>query len=477
MNFDDAIAYLDTLTNYERAPKPAAMRTVPLDRMRRLCKLLGDPQRHFRSVLVTGTNAKGSICAMVYSMLRQSHVRAGLYTSPHLEHVRERIRAWTTRPGEGDRRAGAGPAAAARAHTDDWISPEEFAAVVEQLRSAMETITQEDPEQPPTYFEAMTAAAFLYFRRRQVEVAVLEIGLGGRLDATNIVEPAVAVIGPIDVDHAEVLGHEPAAIAQEKAGIIKPGCHVITAPQREEVMPVLLAACESQGAPLFVCGQDLTATVLRHTLEGLELSVTGLRGLYPSLQLPLIGRHQAQNAAVAVGAVELLSSTGIPHRIVEQGLARVDWPGRLEVVNDAPLIIMDGAHNPQAAGALVETVKELCPGQRVHLLIGMSWDKSPESVGRQVGGLCASATCTQSRHPRAMQAAELAKQLAPFCPDMHVMPDPADAYTYLLNAVAPQDVIVVTGSLFLVGELRAAIRESHVKSAKSKRSGETQLVG
>lgn len=465
MTFDDAIAYLGTLTNYERAPKPAAMRAVRLERMRRLCKLLGDPQRHFRSVLVTGTNAKGSICAMVYSMLRQSHVRAGLYTSPHLEHVRERLRAWT-----------AGPSSE-RAHGDDWISPEEFAGVVEQLRPAMETLMQEDPEQPPTYFEAMTASAFLYFRQRQVEVAVLEIGLGGRLDATNVVEPVVAVIGPIDVDHPEVLGHEPALIAQEKAGIIKPGCHVITAPQREEVMPVLLAACESQGAPLYVCGQDLTVAVQRHTLEGLELSVTGFRGLYPSLHLPLIGRHQARNAAMAVGTLELLSSTGIPHRIIEQGLARVDWPGRLEVVNEAPLIIMDGAHNRQAAGALVDALTELCPGRRVHLLIGMSWDKSPELVGRQVGGLCVSATCTQSRHPRSMEAVELAKQLAPFCPDVHVMSDPADAYTYLLNAVAPQDVIVVTGSLFLVGELRAALRQSHVKHTKSTRSGETQLVG
>ena len=463
MSIEEALAYLGTLTNYEQAPKPTAMRAVRLERMQRLCYLLGDPQRHFRSVLVTGTNAKGSICAMVYSMLRQSRVRAGLYTSPHLESMRERIRAWT-----------AGPAARERAHGDDWISQEEFAAVIERVRQAIETIRGENPDQPPTYFEAMTAAAFVYFRQRQVEVAVLEVGLGGRLDATNIVQPAVAIIGPIDVDHAQVLGDEPAAIAREKAGIIKPGCHVITAPQRDEVMPVLLAACEAQGAPLFVCGQDVTATVQGHTLDGLEVSIAGFRGAYPSLQIPLIGRHQAQNAAMAVGALELLSSTGIPHRLVEEGLAQVDWPGRLEVVNDAPLIIMDGAHNPHAAAALVETLKELCPGRCAHLLIGMSWDKSPEPVGRLLGSLCASATCTQSRHPRSMEAMELARQLGPFCPDVHVMSDPADAYTYLLNAVSPEDVIVVTGSLFLVGELRAALRQAHVKT---KRSGATQLVG
>ncbi|MBI4342710.1 MAG: bifunctional folylpolyglutamate synthase/dihydrofolate synthase [Candidatus Omnitrophica bacterium] len=463
MSYEEAVAFLDTLTNYERVPKPQEMRAVRLDRMRRLCRLLGDPQRSFRSVLVTGTNGKGSICAMVYSMLRESRLRAGLYTSPHLEQVRERIRVWSDGPSETD-----------RVHGDDWISQEEFAAVVDRLRPALETLCRETPEQPPTYFEAMTAAAFLHFRQRQVEVAVLEVGLGGRLDATNVVDEAVAVIGPIDVDHAEVLGDEPGLIAKEKAGIIKPGCSVITATQREQVMPALLSACEAQGAPLFICGQDLTASVQRHALDGLAVSITGFRGIYPSLRIPLIGRHQAQNAAIAVGALELLADTGIPHRLVERGLARVDWPGRIEVVSEAPRIIMDGAHNPHAAAALFETLAEFCQGRAVHLLIGMSSDKSAESLGRLLGGLCVSATCTQSRHSRALDPVELARRLTPFCPDVHVMSDPVDAYTYLLNAVSPDDVIVVTGSLFLVGELRAALRQAHVRS---RRPAEPQFVG
>jgi dihydrofolate synthase/folylpolyglutamate synthase len=197
------------------------------------------------------------------------------------------------------------------------------------------------------------------------------------------------------------------------------------------------------------------------------VTVTGLRGIYEALELPLVGRHQAFNATLAVGALEALSGTGVPHSLVERGLARVEWPGRIEVVSDAPLVLMDGAHNPHAAAALREALLELCQGRRIHLLVGMSSDKSPEGLGGLLGDLSVSTTCTRSRHPRALDPVELARRLSPFCPDTHVMSDPADAYTYLLNAVSPQDVIVVTGSLFLVGELRAALRQSHVRPRRA----------
>ena len=456
MTYDEAVAYLDLFTNYERTHQPHAMREVKLARMRRLCQRFADPQRRFRSVLVTGTNGKGSICVMLYSMLRESSLRVGLYTSPHLEQLRERIRAWT-----------AGSSAGERTHGDDWIREEEFAAIVEQMRPVLEELRCESPGAAPTYFEILTALALLYFSRRKVEIAILEVGMGGRLDATNIVDQSVSVIAPIDVDHADVLGADPASIAGEKAGIMKPGQTVLTAPQQEAVASVLRASCEEHGVPLFACGRDLAVTIHQHTVDGLRLTITGLRGVYDPLELPLIGRHQAQNAALAVGALESLSGAGIPYTLVERGLARVEWPGRLEVVNKAPLVVMDGAHNPHAAAALRDTLSELWPGRAVHLLIGMSSDKAVEEVGQLLGGRSISATCTRSRHPRALDPTELARRLAPFCPDVHVMSDPADAYTYLLNALSPTDVIVVTGSLFLVGELRAAIRQSHVRPRRA----------
>ena len=452
MDYHNAMAYLESFVNFERTHDPEAMRDVPLERMRRLCQRAGDVQRRFRSVVVTGTNGKGSVCAMLYSMLRESALRVGLYTSPHLEHARERIRVWTSGPDTAERRP-----------EDDWISEQEFAAAVTQLYGLLEEARRAGGETAPTYFEAMTLVAFVHFAARGVDIAVLEVGLGGRLDATNVVEQAVSVIAPIDADHADILGPDSAAIAGEKAGIIKPGQTVITAAQRSEVLDVLRAACERHGSPLFTVGQDLSAVVQRADLDGLQLSLAGFRGIYDGLELPLLGRHQAQNAALAVGALEALSRAGVPHSMVERGLARAEWPGRIEVVQEAPLIIMDGAHNPHAASALAGTLKELCGNRAIHLLIGMSSDKPVEQVGAILGGLAVSATCTRSRHPRACEPVELARRLLPYCLDVHVMSNPLDAYTYLLNAVASRDAIVVTGSLFLVGELRAALRHAHIR--------------
>ena len=456
MSYDEALMALRGLTNYERAPDPAAMRAVRLDRMRELCRRLGDPQRRFRAILVGGTNGKGSICAMLYTMLRESALRVGLYTSPHLEDVRERIRLW------------AGRRPAAWMHGDDWIGKEEFSALFDLLRPALDATRRAWPQQPPTYFEAVTALAFLAFQRRNVDIAVLEVGLGGRLDATNVVEPAVSVFGPIAVDHAAVLGSDPAAIAREKSGIIKPGAPVIAAPQSEDVLAVLRAACEAAQVPLYTVGTDLTVGIHHHGLDGLHVTLTGLRGIYQSVDLPLLGRHQAANAAAAVAALEALSNTGVPFTLVERGLSRVQWPGRIEVVHDAPLVLLDGAHNPHAARALRETLTELCPGRSVHLIIGMSSDKAVEGVGGMLCPIAVSVTATKSRHPRAMDPLALAGALRRYGADVHAMSDPGDAYTYLLNAVSPEDVIVVTGSLFLVGELRAALRQAHVKPRRSR---------
>jgi len=449
MTYPEALAYLESLVNYEHQRDPEAMRAMYLERMRRLCRRLGDPQRRFRSILVAGTNGKGSICAMLYAMLRESSLRVGCYTSPHLEQARERIRIWT----EGPREEGPAPG-------EDWISEAEFVAMIERLQPALESMRQDGPAEAPTYFEALTAVALAYFDRRQVEIAVLEVGLGGRLDATNIVDQAVSIIAPIGLDHAEILGADLAAIAREKAGIIKPGQLAFTAPQDDAVTSVLRDACDAQGVPLLVCGQDVTVRIDRHDLEGLRVSITGLRGIYPSLEIPLIGRHQATNAALAVGALEALSPTGVPYSLVERGLSRVDWPGRLEVVSDAPLVILDGAHNPEAARALREALAELCEGRRIHFLVGVSSDKDVEAFGQVLGSLAVGATCTQSGHPRALDATELARRLMPFCPDVNVICDAADAYTYLRNALSPEDVLVVTGSLFLVGQVRAGLRRS-----------------
>lgn len=451
MTYEEAVAYLDSFVNYERTYEPQAMRAVKLERMQRLCQRLGEPQRSFRSVLVAGTNGKGSICAMLYSMLRESTLRVGLYTSPHVEHLRERIRVWTS-----------GPVVGERVYADDWIRERDFAAMMSELHPVLEAMRRELPDSPPTYFEVLTACAFLYFTRQGVEVAVLEVGLGGRLDATNVVEQAVSAMASIDVDHTEILGADLEAITREKAGIIKPRQEVITVPQTASVKEVLRDVCEANGVPLWVGGEDLTVSIQRHTFDGLQISLTGLRGVYSSLDLPLLGRHQAYNAACAVGALEALSNTGVPYTLVERGLALVEWPGRIEVVHDAPLVLMDGAHNPQAASALRATLEELAGDRKIHLLIGMSSDKLVEQLGERLAPLAESVTCSRSRHPRAMDPRALAKRVSPYCRDVRVVSEAADACTYLLNTCGSSDVIVVTGSLFLVGELRSTLRRAGV---------------
>lgn len=456
MNYQEAIDYLNTLTNYERVHQPEAMRQVRLDRMRWLCQQLGHPQRAFRSILVAGTNAKGSICAMVYAILRAAGLRVGLYTSPHLADVRERIRVSVESAEEGA----------------DWISQQAFAGLVERLQPLLD-ISKTNPDGPVTYFEVMTAIAFLYFARQGVRIGVLEVGLGGRCDATNVVEQDVSVIGPIGFDHLDVLGHELTAIAREKVGIVlketvdgKPLLHgaVISAPQLPDVLQTLEEAVGGSSR-LVLGGRHIDATILHHGSDGLEMTVQSLRGQHEGVHLPLIGRHQAMNAALAIAAVETLAEEGVPYGAVRQGLASVQWPGRLEVVQGRPLVVLDGAHNPEALQALRETLQELWPNRAIHLLVGMSLDKSARELGTCLAPHMASITCTRSRHPRAADPSSLAQQLKDFHQSVEVIEEPVDAYTYLINRVSPEDVLVIAGSLFLVGELRSVVRK-HAHAAE-----------
>jgi len=456
MTYDQAIEYLNGLTNYERRHEPEAMRQVRLDRMQRLCERLGDPQRRVRAILVSGTNAKGSICAMIYEILRAARKRVGLYTSPHLEDVRERIRtSGTGRP-------------------EDRISREEFAAAVERLRPAIDACAAEPELGAPTYFEAMTAAAFVHFAQQRVETAVLEVGMGGRLDATNVAEPVVSVIGPIGLDHTDVLGLDAASIAREKAGIMRPSRPVICAPQCPDAAVVLREQAQARGARLIEYGQPISARVFEHDADGLLLAVQGLRGTYESLRVPLLGRHQAENAALAVGAVETLTDRGALRSAVRTGLGRVRWPGRLEVVSRDPLVILDGGHNPPAARALRATIEELWPGRPLHLVIGLSADKPLAAVAEILGPMAATLTCTSSGHPRACPPRELADCFGrPGGRPAAVVDDPLDACTCVRNAAKPGDIMLVAGSLFLAGRVRAGL--SVGRRAGSRQRDDRQL--
>ena len=443
MTYEHALAYLESFVNFERWHAPVAMRGVKLTRMRKLLKRLGHPQRRYRSIVVTGTNGKGSICAMLYAMLRQSQLRVGLYTSPHLQQVRERIR------------------------VEEWIPESVMVDIIQQMAPVLDDLRRQGLEQTPTYFEVLTAIALVYFNQQQVDVAVLEVGMGGRLDATNAVDHTLSVFGPINLDHTDVLGNDMTSIAMEKSGIIRGGQTVISATQPAEVADVLRSVCDAHEVPLIASGNQVSVEILRHSAHGLVVSLQTPRGRYESVSIPLVGRHQAENAAVAVAALEALSPEGLPYDIVAEGLARVEWPGRLQVVQEEPTVIFDGGHNPHAAETLRATIRELFPDKIVHLLLGISSDKLIDGVAKPLGKLAGSVTCTNSRHPRALDPDVLARAMAPYCADVHVMSDPIDAYTYVLNSVSPKDVIVVTGSFFLVGTLLAAVQRGSLQRRHS----------
>ena len=298
--------------------------------------------------------------------------------------------------------------------------------------------------------------------------------MGGRLDATNVVEQIVSVIGPIGLDHTDILGTDLVEIAQEKAGIMKPmgrgrASHrvaspmVISAFQPPQISALFRQMAAHYGYRLLEHNRDLFAEVRGHQPHELRLTIRGIRGEYPDVAVSLVGRHQVENAVMAVAAVEALTEGGIPHRTIRAGLSSVTWPGRLELIQDHPGVLLDGAHNPHAAESLAAALNELWPARPKHLLLGASADKSFDAIAAILSPLCASVTCTRSRHPRALDPARLAQACAAHQPVVTVIPDSADAYTCLINTVPDDELIVVAGSLFLVGDIRAMVRHTHAQ--------------
>ena len=407
--YPDSVRFLYELGNEIKTAK------LGLERIRIVLAALGDPQRSFRVVHVAGTNGKGLTCAMIEAGLRAAGVRTGLFTSPHLIEPTERIQA-----------AGVP------------VTPEQFRQAFGVVHTTAE---QCDLDCHPTYFETVTAMAFWLFRELRIETAVVEVGLGGRLDATNVVEPVLTVITPIDFDHEVYLGHTLEAIAGEKAGILKQGVPAVFAKQRPEADAVLSARAEELEVPVVRAEQ--------FCVEGLEIDARGSR--FNGLVCPLAGEHQVQNAVTAVLALQTLG-------ISPQGIAEARWPGRLEHVAPNPDIILDGAHNPAGARALQRYLERFYSGRRLWLIFGAMRDKAVEEVTGilfPMAGELIFPTMNSSRALRPEALVELAGR-------GRVAADISGALAILREAAKDEDisddVVVITGSLFLVGEARAHLR-------------------
>ena len=388
-----------------------------LERVALALKNLGDPHRRYPTVHIAGTNGKGSVAAMLHAILSAAGYRVGLYTSPHLISFNERLRVGAACVGE-----------------------DEVVVLAQRVRSAATVRGIE-----LTFFEFVTVMAFLYFAEKSVDCAVIEVGLGGRLDATNVIDPDVAVITTIGLDHEEFLGETTEAIAREKAGIIKPGKPVVIGRVVGAARAVLQEVASEKGATAYWFGEHFEAA-------GDEpWAFSGLGQILDPLAIGLRGRHQRDNAAAAVAtAICLRERFAISAAAIRDGLAAVRWPGRLDVVATAPLVVLDGAHNTDGVDALVRELPGIVHGRKVHLLFGVMRDKRWQAMVEMLGRCVASAALTNPLPSRGEAVEALAQSFAKHCP-VSVAPHPTRAMEELLASVDPREAILVTGSLYLVG--------------------------
>jgi dihydrofolate synthase/folylpolyglutamate synthase len=432
VNYQAALSYILSFTDYEKLPAFLYKAdNFDLRRMAELLDRLGNPHLTSPAIHVAGTKGKGSTAAMIASALSAAGYRTGLYTSPHLHTFRERI---TIDGG--------------------MITEEEFAALTERLQPEIDEVNRRHDYGEITTFEILTALAFAFFMERRVDFQVLEVGLGGRLDATNVVMPRIAVITSISLDHAEVLGDSLAKIAGEKVGIIKPGTLVISAPQSNEVEGVIEEVCRSKGVSLITVGRDVTWRKLKSDLSGQFFEVKGKAGNH-KLIIPLLGEHQLENAAVAVAALEALDIGVVD---IARGLAQVQWPGRLEILRHEPLFLADGAHNADSANRLRETIEKYLHFDRLILILGASSDKDIAGIVGALAPLSSQAIVTRSRHPRALAPNLLLEELEKQGVKGELAESVSSAVERAMEMAGPRDLICATGSLFVAAEAREYIK-------------------
>jgi dihydrofolate synthase/folylpolyglutamate synthase len=458
------------------SPQQARATKFGLENIRILAEHLGHPERRYPSAHIAGTNGKGSTAAMLSSILESAGLRTGLYTSPHLARINERIRV------------------AGREISDD-----DFAAAFGRIRRAIEELLASGAlAAHPTFFECVTAIAFDEFARARVDFAVFEVGMGGRLDATNIIEPEIAVITQIAFDHEDFLGHSIEEIAAEKAAIIKPGAWVVSAAENPAARAVIRARAEAQHARLVEVDEAFHVKQLRvqpkHPSAPDSLHATRFEAIEKSsgraieLTVPVAGRFQQRNALAALAAARLLAEraasavkafalvgaelasarfSAINDAAIARGIAQVHWPGRLERVGDRPAVYLDGGHNPAGARELVAFWDEHFAGVPIHLVYGALRDKPVDEICGLLFPRAASVIITEPRQPRALSASVLADMTAHLASHVEIIPDPTAALERAVLRAAPEDAVFATGSLYLIEDYRRGWASAHAASIPS----------
>ena len=435
MNYDAAVRYLLSLGRELAGPTQAAAAKFDLENIRVLAEHLGRPDRAYPSAHIAGTNGKGSTAAFLDSILRQAGFHTGLNTSPHLEKINERIRL------DGQE-----------------INDNAFAQVFTRVHVLVEELLAAGKLRAhPTYFECVTAMAFEYFAQARADFAVFEVGLGGRLDATNILTPVVSVITRIDFDHENFLGHSLREIAREKAGILKPGVPVIVAGQHSEAHDVILARADELGCPVIETSLDYQGEPVSVEAGRTRARMTELASGWQIEVAPTLpGKFQLHNAMNAMATARVLQRRGfrISDQAIEEGIALTAWPGRLEKLQAQPEVYLDGAHNPAAARELFAFWEQNFDGRRIFLVYGALRDKAVDEIAGVLFPRAAEVILTQPRTSRAISAPLLARITGHHARHTVVMADAEQAFEYALSKAGLEDALFVTGSLYLVGQLR-----------------------
>ncbi len=443
----EAQAYLDSFINHENNLECCDRTTFKLEGVKRLLNLLGAPHRKIPFIHVAGTKGKGSTSAFIAFILKEAGYKVGLYTSPHLHEYQERIRILTSSDETADSR---NPFAGK-------IADQELARMVSEIQPVVEGLRNDSALGYLSFFEVLTALAIYYFKQCQVDCAVLETGLGGRLDATNAVKSSVVVLTPISLEHTQLLGSTIEAIAREKAAIIKnKDQRVVVASQDPEAQRVIKNRCQQYGVKALWLGEDILPARLSQDLRGQSFQVQIPPHPIWKLKTRLAGTHQMTNAALAVGVGESLRHLGFkisPEAIV-RGIENTVWPGRFEVIPFRPLVILDGAHNPASTAALVKTVQEILPEMRLTLIFGVSIDKDKKGIARELKKIAQRIIFTRANHPRACDCT--LEELRDLFPKQEIMKtqNVPQALKTAFDKIAEDEALLVSGSLFVVGEAR-----------------------
>lgn len=445
MDYSRVEEYLDTFVNYEVIPGFGfAEDGYDLGHVRELLRRLGNPQFGPRTVHVAGSKGKGSISAMAASALTACGLTTGLYISPHLVHLGERIQV-----------------------NGECATPGELLAAIDAVWSHLEAMRVEGRWRRFTYFEVLTVLAFLHFRTKNVQAQVLEVGLGGRLDATNVVTPDVCVITPISLEHTAVLGDTLGKIASEKAGIIKPGAHVVSAPQPPEAMGVIESVCTACGVPLVRVGKDVTWTLLERSLDGQTIQSRGAQGVRV-IHIPLAAPYEAENAVASIAALEALQSRGVAldAECVSLGFSRTQWPGRFQVLARDPLLVLDGAHNPASMRRLAESVGLFRRSADIVYVLGFSSDKDVRGAVRELLHTGGRFVLTRSGQPRALEPVDVAVRISDLGVQVACERQPRAALWLARSMVGTEGTVVVAGSLYLVGDVLRGWQEGTESQAR-----------